>query len=522
MSEEEEEEMIMSGAAIGIDLGTTNSAVAVHRSDGRFVVVPPQGTTYQSPTFPSVVAFNADGKVLCGPNAAKVKPSAKQAVFKSVKRLLGRSYAQAGELGLNPYKLGADPMGKANDLVRYVLPDGRRVLPQYILAELLKELRRHAEHYLGTPVTRATMGVPANYGLAQMRALEEAAAMSGLMSVVLVREPELAVRTYGVKVKPGLATGDTSAVIPQRFGGQARKNILVVDIGGGTFDVTVVRESVLEQEIRVLGTDGDQRLGGDDFDDALEKWAIKELKIHLQSACFPGAWPLSKANRNRLRMAVRKAKEQLSTKKTVFLEFAGASLKLTRLDFNRIALDVIERMLQPIRRCCVLADISLPHEYAALETMKTAKRAKRVQTMEQARALAARAKQIEDSTPAAMQQEAGRGVNGMLDEIICVGAASWTPAVQDLLTLLTGIEPKVSMVDPETAVAMGAAVSSSTLDQRIPDVQVHSQWRAMWTTHFQKSPQLRERLRKERQAAEEETMRARLERAAGGATAAEP
>ncbi|CAL1137222.1 unnamed protein product [Cladocopium goreaui] len=188
--------------SVGLDVGTTNSAVAV-RADGRFVVIPPPGAPRGRPTMPSVVAFNARGDSIAGLKANRVKADGqKQVVFRSMKRLLGRTYAEAHEIGLRPSDLGADPAGYAQQLVRLLLPGGQTISVEEVVAVLIKALVQIAERYLGQPVKRAVLGVPARWTANQKRALEYAAELAGLESVRLVAEPELAVRAYGIRTSP--------------------------------------------------------------------------------------------------------------------------------------------------------------------------------------------------------------------------------------------------------------------------------------------------------------------------------
>lgn len=326
----------------------------------------------------------------------------------------------------------------------------------------------------------------------------------------LVREPELAVRAYGLKVSPKARISDDmmspSSVentfeTPSSLDPEERetalpemKHVLVADLGGGTFDVCIVRNITEWDEIHMLFTAGDERLGGDDFDDAISKWLAQGFMPHLKSDEVR-AWPLTKENRRRLRYVARKAKERLSSAESTEVEFAGSSIPLSRGDFNVIVAPTLQRMLDPIREASYGAQVRLPFETLAIETydqaLKKKKTAKtktpdgRELTLEKMR------KKLGLPTSDAQPEEP------LIDEVLCIGAASWTPAVRELLELITGCKPSTSLVDPETAVAVGGAILASVMDAKADDLQVFSSWRAAWTTYVLKRPDLLDRVRKE-------------------------
>jgi len=242
---------------------------------------------------------------------------------------------------------------------------------------------------------------------------ERAAELSGIQYVTTAPEPELAVRAYGYKLNPSRylpraaaarAAGGGAAqrggdggsaaqvegydfyadVDEEELESAARdqmdmKHVMVADVGGGTFDVCMVRHIVNWDEIHVLHTSGDEGLGGDDYDTALAKWAEKELEPHFRKEQV-NLWPLSPGNKKKLRMEIRKAKERLSSMESTTIPFAGANLPITRHIFNVVTLQTTRRFLRPIRECAFGADVRLPGEtIAELAYDKAVKRQKSVE-----------------------------------------------------------------------------------------------------------------------------------------------
>eukprot|EP00421_Protoceratium_reticulatum_P065197 CAMPEP_0168419978 /NCGR_PEP_ID=MMETSP0228-20121227/32541_1 /TAXON_ID=133427 /ORGANISM="Protoceratium reticulatum, Strain CCCM 535 (=CCMP 1889)" /LENGTH=224 /DNA_ID=CAMNT_0008433865 /DNA_START=1 /DNA_END=672 /DNA_ORIENTATION=- len=221
----------------------------------------------------------------------------------------------------------------------------------------------------------------------------------------------------------------------------------------------------------MLFTSGDERLGGDDFDDALATWAEKRLMPHLKDEKVR-AWPLTPHNRMHLRLVARRVKERLSSSESVDLEFLGAKLTITRGDFNIIVMNTLQRLLLPIREASYGARVRLPFESLAVETYGEAqKRQKKTKKQEapdpKEQKLDKMRKRLGVPTSDAAPDEP------LVDEVLCVGAASWTTSVRELLQLITGCKPTVSMV------------------------KVFSSWRAAWTGYVLKRPDLIERMKKE-------------------------
>lgn len=524
-AEAEEAASEKEGVAIGIDFGTTNSAVAVQRDDGRFVVVQPPGMPAGRPMMPSVVAFNAAGKVLVGADALKIKPDGKrQVLFRSVKRLMGRTYEDAYATGIDPIAFGADPAGTRHEMVRLLLPGKLGVIwPEMVAAEIIKALVKCAEAYLGKRVTRAVMGMPARFTPFQTAAIERAAQLSGLETVRLVREPELAVRAYGYKLRPAMRPSDykfskSEAPTANMFqtgdveeaqnkdendGLPEMRHTLVADLGGGTFDVCIVRNVIAWDEITMLFTAGDERLGGDDFDDDITDWIINGMKPRLKRTV--GAWPVRKAERLQLKAMARQAKEKLSSVESVDLTWKGETVTLSRGDFNVIVRKTLERLLMPIREASYGAKVRLPFETLAVQTFDEGDRNQRKRKLRKNFNPDASGMDIE-----VLRRKIGapttdaRPQEPLVDEVLCIGAASWTPAVRELLHLISGVEPTVSVVDPEKAVAVGGAILGSIMDAKTEDVQVYSNWRHEWVQHLLKRPDLLDRVRQENSAKEKD------------------
>merc|ERR1719195_491530 len=473
-------------------------------------------------TFPSAVAYHANGSFLVGYDALRVKPDGvKQVVFRSFKRLMGRTYEDAYRAGIDPNALGADPTGHKGELVRLRLPGNMgTIMPEEVGAHLIQYMVRFAEAYLGRRVKRAVMGVPVRFTRYQCYAMERAAKLIGIKTVRLEKEPDLAVRAFAYKVNPQ---------VKEKFSGPfdegidpdlQRRNILVADLGGGTFDVTLVRnqllttEKKLVDEMHMLGTSGDDRLGGDDFDNDLLDWAIKGLADHLQNHPdrHKGLWPLTKVNKDRLKVAVRKAKERLSSRDVADVEFAGGKLQLTRGEFNSIVAPTLQRMLFPISQACDNTGVKLPFESLAIKAydfrVQPDKKEARKQSDNSSNGRKNKKGEGKPSKKSEMRLSSMAnklGVNKLdtteedevVHGILCVGAACWTPAVQELLHLMSGCKPSVALINPETAVVYGAAVLAAMMDSRTPDVKVISSLKGAMEQLLVNRPNLFNRMNKE-------------------------
>jgi molecular chaperone DnaK len=380
---------------IGIDLGTTNSVVAVMEG-GDPVVIP---TAEGGRLLPSIVAFNKNGERLVGQTAkrqAVVNPE--NTVF-SIKRFMGRHYDEVDtERKMVPFKVVSGPTGDA----RVNLPLGRRdYSPQEISAMILAKLKVDAEAYLGEPVTRAVITVPAYFNDSQRQATKDAGKIAGLEVLRIINEPTAAALAYGLDKKEN-------------------ETILVFDLGGGTFDVSIL--DVGEGVVEVRSTNGDTHLGGDDWDESIVNWAADEFQkdqgIDLRK---------DRQALQRLREAAEKAKIELSSvmETEINLPYITADadgpkhlqLKLSRARFEQLTGDLVERLRGPFT--------------AAL-------------------------------------RDAGIAATAM-NEVVLVGGATRMPMVQDLVRSLTGKEPHKG-VNPDEVVAVGAAIQAGVLGGEVKDV----------------------------------------------------
>lgn len=379
---------------VGIDLGTTNSVVAVMEGGRPTVIVNAEG----SRTTPSVVAFRDNGEKLVGQVAKRQGALNPDKTLYSVKRFIGRRYSEVvDERQLVPYKVAAGP----NDAVRFDI-GGKLYAPEEIAAMVLKKLVDDAAKYLGEKVTDAVITVPAYFNDAQRQATKDAGKIAGLNVLRIINEPTAAALAYGMDKK----TNET---------------VLVFDLGGGTFDVSILE--VGDGVFEVKSTNGDTHLGGDNFDKAIVDWLAEEFKkdygIDLR---------VDKQALQRLTEAAEKAKTELSTitETQISLPFITADasgpkhldLKLTRAKFDDLTHFLVERCRGPVM--------------AALEDAKLT------------------AKDI--------------------DEVILVGGSTRIPAVQKLVKDLTGGKEPHQGVNPDEVVAVGAAIQAGVLAGEVKDV----------------------------------------------------
>ncbi len=359
--------------AVGIDLGTTNSVVSVLEA-GEPVVIP---NAEGARTTPSVVGFSKTGEVLVGEVAKRQAITNPDRTIRSVKRHMGE----------NSWTVDID---------------GTKYTAQEISARILQKLKRDAEAYLGDSVTQAVITVPAYFNDAQRQATKEAGTIAGLEVLRIVNEPTAAALAYGLDK------------------GGAEQTILVFDLGGGTFDVSVLE--IAEGVFEVKSTHGDTNLGGDDWDQAIINWLVKSFKdtegVDLSA---------DKMAEQRLKEAAEKAKIELSQvqETQINLPFITATadgpkhldMKLTRAKFNELTSDLVERCRKPFDQAI---------------------------------------------------KDAGLTV-GQLDQVIMVGGSTRIPAVQELVAQLTGREPNKS-VNPDEVVAVGAAVQAGVLKGDVKDI----------------------------------------------------
>ncbi len=310
---------------IGIDLGTTNSVVAVMEG-GDPVVIP---TAEGSRLLPSVVAFNKNGERMVGQTAKRQAVVNPENTVYSIKRFMGRHFSEVEtERRMVPYQVIQGAAGDA----RVKLPaTGREYSPQEISAMILGKLKSDAEAYLGEPVTKAVITVPAYFNDSQRQATKDAGKIAGLEVLRIINEPTAAALAYGLDKKKN-------------------ETILVFDLGGGTFDVSVL--DVGEGVIEVRSTNGDTHLGGDDWDQALVNWIADEFKkdsgIDLRA---------DRQALQRLREAAEKAKIELSSVMETEINLpyitADASgpkhlqMKVTRARFEQLTEDLVERLRNP-------------------------------------------------------------------------------------------------------------------------------------------------------------------------------
>ncbi|MBE0671095.1 MAG: molecular chaperone DnaK [Anaerolineales bacterium] len=384
------------GKIIGIDLGTTNSVVSVMEGGSATVITTAEGGRL----CPSVVAFNKNGERMVGQTAKRQAVVNADNTIYSIKRFIGRHFNEtSSERGMVPYQVIEGP---TNDVRVKVPVTGKEYSPQEISAMILGKLKADAEAYLGEAVTQAVITVPAYFNDSQRQATKDAGRIAGLEVLRIINEPTASALAYGLDKKKN-------------------ETILVFDLGGGTFDVSILE--VGEGVIEVKSTNGDTHLGGDDWDQKITNWAADEFKkdqgIDLRS---------DRQALQRLREAAEKAKIELSTVMETEINLpyitADASgpkhlqLKLSRAKFEQMTEDLLQRCRTPFE--------------AALK-------------------------------------DAGMDAS-KLDEVVLVGGSSRMPMVQELVRKLTnGKEPNKG-VNPDEVVAIGAAIQGGVLGGEVKDI----------------------------------------------------
>jgi len=383
----------MAEKVIGIDLGTTNSVVAVMEGGDPVVIPNSEGGR----TTPSVVAFTKDGERLVGQVAKRQAiTNPKNTVF-SIKRFMGRRLNEVKtEISEVPYKVAAGQ----NDLASVEIGD-KRYTPPEISAMILQKMRQTAEDYLGHAVKKAVVTVPAYFNDAQRQATKDAGKIAGLEVLRIINEPTAASLAYGLERKK-------------------EEKIAVFDLGGGTYDISVLE--LAEGVFEVKATNGDTHLGGDDFDQRIIEWLVAEFKrdqgIDLSSD------PMAL---QRLKEAAEKAKMELSSRAQtdINLPFITAdqsgpkhlNVQLTRAKFEQLVDDLFQRTIPPMEKA--LADAGLkPAE---------------------------------------------------IDEVILVGGSTRIPKVQDIVKEFFGKEPHKG-VNPDEVVAIGAAIQGGVLAGEVKDI----------------------------------------------------
>jgi molecular chaperone DnaK len=385
--------MAVSGKVIGIDLGTTNSVVAVMEGGQPVVIANEEGGR----TTPSVVAFTEDGDRLVGAIAKRQAVTNPKGTIYSIKRFMGRRLSEVPEeIQLVPYDVVEGKEGTASVKVRDSI-----YTPPEISAMILQKLKAAAEAYLGQPISAAVITVPAYFNDAQRQATKDAGAIAGLEVKRIINEPTAAALAYGLDK-------------------QADEKIAVYDFGGGTFDISILE--VGENVVEVKATNGDTHLGGDNFDQRIIDYLIKEFK--KDQGVDLAADPMAV---QRLREAAEKAKIELSSAVStdINLPYITAdktgpkhlTMKLSRAKFEQLIEDLVERSLEPCRQAL---------------------------------------------------KDAGYKASDV-DEVVLVGGTTRIPMVQAKMKELFGKEPNKT-VNPDEVVAVGAAVQGGVLAGDVKDV----------------------------------------------------
>ena len=372
---------------IGIDLGTTNSAMAVLEGGEPTIIVNAEGDR----TTPSVVGFRKDGERVVGKAAKNQAVTNPENTVASIKRFIGRNYSETeSERGTVAYKVTQGKDGR-----NMVEIDGKDFTPEEISAMVLQKLKADAEKYLGESVTEAVITVPAYFNDAQRQATKDAGKIAGLEVKRIINEPTAAALAYGLDKKDG------------------DEKILVFDLGGGTFDVSILEmgDGVFE----VLATAGDNHLGGDDWDQRIIDWLADKFKADQGVDLRKDKMALQ-----RLKEAAEKAKIELSNTQqaSINLPFITAvdgnpvhlDYSLTRAEFERITADLLERCKTPVHTAMKDAGLS----------------------------------------------------SSDIDEVILVGGSTRMPAVQEEVKKITGKDPHMG-VNPDEVVAIGASIQGGVL-----------------------------------------------------------
>jgi len=388
------------GKIIGIDLGTTNSCVAIMEGGKPKVIENAEGAR----TTPSIVAYTDDGEVLCGASAKRqAVTNAKNTLF-AVKRLIGRRFEEKEvqkDIDLMPFKIV-----KADNNDAWVEVRGKKMAPPQVSAEVLRKMKKTAEDYLGEEVTEAVITVPAYFNDSQRQATKDAGKIAGLEVKRIINEPTAAAISFGLDKKEG------------------DRKIAVYDLGGGTFDISIIEIAEIEGEhqFEVLSTNGDTFLGGEDFDQRLIDYIVTEFKKEQGVDLKNDVLALQ-----RLKEAAEKAKIELSGSQQTEINLpyitADASgpkhltMKITRAKFESLVEDLIARTVEPCRVAI---------------------------------------------------KDAGVKVSD-IEDVILVGGMTRMPKVQDTVKAFFGKEPRKD-VNPDEAVAVGAAIQAGVLKGEVKDV----------------------------------------------------
>jgi molecular chaperone DnaK len=388
------------GKIIGIDLGTTNSCVAIIEGGQPKVIENSEGAR----TTPSVVAYMEDGEILCGAPAKRQAVTNPRNTLFAVKRLIGRRFEEKEvqkDIALMPFAIVKNDNGDAWIEVR-----GKKMAPPQISAEVLRKMKKTAEDYLGEEVTEAVITVPAYFNDSQRQATKDAGKIAGLEVKRIINEPTAAALAFGLDKKEG------------------DRKIAVYDLGGGTFDVSIIDIAALdgEHQFEVLSTNGDTFLGGEDFDQRLIDYIVTEFKKDQGVDLKNDVLALQ-----RLKEAAEKAKIELSSSQQteVNLPYITAdasgpkhlSMKITRAKFEALVEDLVERTIAPCRTAIKDAGVKISD----------------------------------------------------IGDVILVGGMTRMPKVQEKVKEFFGKEPRKD-INPDEAVAVGAAVQGSVLAGERRDV----------------------------------------------------
>ena len=389
------------GRIIGIDLGTTNSCVSIMEGNTPRVIENSEGAR----TTPSIVAYQEDGEVLVGASAKRQAVTNPKNTLYAVKRLIGRKFTEKEvqkDIGLMPYSIVAADNGDAWIEVR-----GKKLSAQQVSADILRKMKKTAEDYLGEPVTEAVITVPAYFNDAQRQATKDAGRIAGLDVKRIINEPTAAALAFGLDKQE---KGD--------------RKIAVYDLGGGTFDISIIEIAHVEGEkqFEVLSTNGDTFLGGEDFDQRIIDFIIAEFKKEQGVDLGKDVLALQ-----RLKEAAEKAKIELSNSAQTDINLpyitADASgpkhlnIKMTRAKLESLVDELIERTMAPCRMAIKDAGVSV----------------------------------------------------GDIHDVILVGGMTRMPKVQEKVKELFGKEPRKD-VNPDEAVAVGAAIQGQVLSGDRTDV----------------------------------------------------
>jgi molecular chaperone DnaK len=389
------------GKIIGIDLGTTNSCVAVMEGNTTRVIENSEGAR----TTPSIIAYQEDGEILVGASAKRQAVTNPRHTFYAIKRLIGRKFTEKEvqkDINLMPYSIVAADNGDA-----WVEERGKKLAPPQVSAEVLRKMKKTAEDYLGEEVTEAVITVPAYFNDSQRQATKDAGRIAGLEVKRIINEPTAAALAFGLDKH-----------------GKGDRKIAVFDLGGGTFDISIIEIADVdgEKQFEVLSTNGDTFLGGEDFDQRIIDYIVTEFKKEQGVDLTKDVLALQ-----RLKEAAEKAKIELSnsTQTDVNLPYITAdasgpkhlNIKLTRAKLESLVDELVERTIEPCRIAIKDAGIKLSE----------------------------------------------------IDDVILVGGQTRMPKVQEKVKEFFGKEPRKD-VNPDEAVAVGAAIQGQVLGGERKDV----------------------------------------------------